>query len=174
METKRIAKKLRLPGLLFGCAFLLLNGCSSGTTDTSPGADAEARKAKIEAAKAAAEADVARKENSSGTGPVQKVELAGLDLQLAAEGKRIFQSKCSACHQLSEEKGIGPGLAGVTKRRKPEWVMNMMINPEEMTQKDPIAMDLLAEHGTQMMNQNVTEEDARKLLEYLRQNDAGK
>ena len=49
--------------------------------------------------------------------------------------------------------------------------MNMILNPTEMTQKDPTAKELLATHLTQMTNQNVTQEDARKLLEYLRKID---
>jgi hypothetical protein len=52
--------------------------------------------------------------------------------------------------------------------------MNMILNPTEMTQKDPQAKALLAEHLTQMTNQNVEEKDARALLEYLRQNDGAK
>ncbi len=40
-----------------------------------------------------------------------------------------------------------------------------------MTQKDPSAKDLLAEHLTQMTFQDVSDEDAKKLLEYLRYND---
>lgn len=96
---------------------------------------------------------------------------ADIDQALAENGKSIFDGKCSACHQLSDQKVVGPGLAGVTDRRKPEWVMNMIINPEEMTKKDATAKKLLAEHLTQMTNQNVNEQDARAILEFLRQND---
>jgi hypothetical protein len=40
-----------------------------------------------------------------------------------------------------------------------------------MTKKDPEAKKLLAEHLTQMTNQNVNEQDARAILEFLRKND---
>ncbi|WP_276498975.1 c-type cytochrome [Pontibacter litorisediminis] len=111
-------------------------------------------------------------DNGLGVGPVTSVEIGDqIDEALAAEGKSIFEAKCSACHQLSDQKIVGPGLAGVTERRKPEWIMNMMINPEEMTKKDPEAKKLLAEHLTQMTNQDISESDARALLEFLRQND---
>lgn len=113
-------------------------------------------------------------DNGLGIGPVKSVDVSKFDAALADKGKAIFEGKCSACHQLSEQKIVGPGLKGVTERRKPEWIMNMIINPTEMTQKDPEAKKLLAEHLTQMTNQDINETDARALLEYMRQNDGAK
>jgi hypothetical protein len=47
--------------------------------------------------------------------------------------------------------------------------MNMILNPEEMVQKDPIAKQLLVEYnGAPMANQNLTEDEARAILEYFR------
>ena len=67
-----------------------------------------------------------------------------------------------------EERYIGPALQDVTERRTPEWIMNMILNPEEMTKKDPIAKELLAEYLSPMANQSLEEEEARKILEYFR------
>lgn len=146
---------------------MLLYSCSSGDTDSNAGQEAEGESG---LAHQAPEAPV--EDDGKGIGPVTTVEVGeNIDEALAAQGKSIFESKCSACHQLSDEKIVGPGLAGVTEKRKPEWIMNMIVNPEEMTKKDPEAKKLLAEHLTQMTNQNVTEQDARAILEYLRQND---
>lgn len=119
-------------------------------------------------------APVEVEDNGLGIGPVKSVDVSKFDAALADKGKSIFEGKCSACHQLSDQKIVGPGLKGVTGRHKPEWIMNMIINPVEMTQKDPQAKALLAEHLTQMTNQDIHEEDARALLEYLRQNDGAK
>ena len=150
--------------LLMGGMFLY--GCSSG--DASNEVKQETGLAHQE--HTATEAPAA--DDGKGVGPVTTVAIGeGIDEALAANGKSIFEGKCSACHQLSDQKVVGPGLAGVTERRKPEWVMNMIINPEEMTKKDPAAKKLLAEHLTQMTNQNVDEKDARAILEFLRQND---
>ena len=150
---------------------VLLISCSSG------GSEGYADQYKQEQA-AAAEAtptEAAPEDDGKGIGPVKSVDVgAAIDEALAANGKALFEGKCSACHQMSDQKVVGPGLAGVTERRKPEWVMNMIINPEEMTKKDPEAKKLLAEHLTQMTNQNVNEQDARAILEYLRQNDQAK
>ncbi len=90
-----------------------------------------------------------------------------VDLNLAKKGEELFNIKCSACHKL-EERYVGPSLKGITKRRTPEWIMNMILNPEEMTKKDPIAQKLLEEYLTQMVAQVKDTSEARAILEYFR------
>jgi mono/diheme cytochrome c family protein len=108
-----------------------------------------------------------------GIGPVKHVDIpATIDPALAAKGKTIFEAKCTACHNTDDQKKVGPGQKGVTQRRKPEWIMNMILNPGEMTQNDPTAKELLATYIAPMANQNLTEEEARAVLEFFRQNDA--
>lgn len=103
-----------------------------------------------------------------GIGPVkQEVVLGEIDAERVALGKSVFEVKCTACHKVGE-RYIGPDLAGVTQRRSPTYVMNMILNPSEMTQKHPDARSLLAEFLAPMPFQNVTEEDARNIVEYLR------
>lgn len=106
---------------------------------------------------------------SKGVGPISSVTLGSLDETLAAKGEKIFSGTCSACHKL-DQRYVGPALAGVTKRRTPEWVMNMIMNPTGMTQSDETAKALLAEYMTQM-SVNATEEEARAILEYFRKID---
>lgn len=108
--------------------------------------------------------------SDKGVGPVTEVKLAALDGALADKGKDLFTTKCAACHKI-EEKYVGPALKDVTKRRKPEWIMNMMLNSTEMVQKDPIAKGLLEEFLTPMPIQNLSQEDARSILEFFRRND---
>jgi len=104
---------------------------------------------------------------SKGVGPITNITLGALDPILAEKGKHIFEQKCTACHKF-EERYVGPALAGVTGRRSPEWIMNMILNPQGMTDKDPVARELLGTYMTQMTFQNVSAPDARALLEYLR------
>lgn len=120
---------------------------------------------------ASAENAAVAPEADKGIGPVSSVTLGPLDPQLASKGKTLFDAKCSACHKI-DEKYVGPALKGVTTRRTPEWIMNMVLNPAEMTQKNATAKDLLATHYTQMTFQNVTQDEVRSILEYFRQNDA--
>ena len=47
--------------------------------------------------------------------------------------------------------------------------MNMILNPDVMVNEDPLAKDLLMEfNGSPMANQNLTEDEARAILEYFR------
>lgn len=106
---------------------------------------------------------------NKGIGPIKSIEIAEtIDNDMAAKGKEIFESKCSSCHKPTE-RFIGPAPKGLLDRRTPEWAMNMILNPMEMTEKDPIAKQLLIEaNGAPMANQQLTEEDARQVLEYIR------
>ena len=107
------------------------------------------------------------KENK-GVGPISSVTLSEIDQEMVEGGKIIYEEKCTACHKI-EKKFIGPSPKGITERRTSEWIMNMILNPEEMTKKDPIAKQLLIEaNGSPMANQNLTEDEARKVLEYFR------
>ena len=86
---------------------------------------------------------------------------------MAAQGEKVYNQYCVACHKINE-KFIGPSLKGIFDRRSPEWVMNMILNPEVMVKEDPLAKDLLKEFGSPMLNQHLTEEQARAIVEYLR------
>lgn len=102
-----------------------------------------------------------------GVGPITSITLGEIDQKMADEGKAVFLAKCSACHKISK-RVVGPALVGVTTRRSPEWIMNMILNPEKMVAENPIAKKLLAEYVAPMANQNLTEAEARLILEYFR------
>lgn len=106
---------------------------------------------------------------NKGVGPVTSMAFAdAIDTDMAAKGEEKFNAICTACH-MAEQRMIGPALKGVYDRRSPEWVMNMILNPDGMLKEDPIAKALLKEYNNAiMLNQNLSEEDARALAEYLR------
>lgn len=106
---------------------------------------------------------------NKGIGPITSVNLdKKIDRNMAAKGAEIFKKLCAACHK-PDKKFIGPAAKGVLERRSPEWVMNIMLNPLEMIQKDDLTKALQKEfNGAIMPLQNVNEADARALLEYFR------
>ncbi len=106
---------------------------------------------------------------NKGIGPITSISLnPEIDQTMATYGADVFKKMCTACHR-PDKKFIGPAPTGILERRSPEWVMNMILNPDEMTQKDPLAKALLIEfNGSPMANQNLSEEDARAVLEYFR------
>ncbi|WP_242082970.1 c-type cytochrome [Aestuariivivens sediminis] len=107
--------------------------------------------------------------NNKGVGPITSIELdAEINQDLAAKGEDVYKKMCTACHR-PDKKFIGPPPTGILERRSPEWIMNMILNPEGMVQKDPLAKALLIEfNGSPMANQNLTQEEARAVLEYFR------
>lgn len=109
-----------------------------------------------------------------GIGPItEPIALpAEVDHEMAEAGEKVFETKCSACHKMGE-KYVGPALGEVTTRRSPAFIMNMMLNPQEMIEKHPVVKELLAEHMSFMPNQNVTQDEARQILEYLRSQSQG-
>ena len=110
---------------------------------------------------------------NKGIGPVKSLTLGELDHAQAATGKELFGKLCTACHKW-EKKFVGPALTGVTERRSPEWIMNMILNPEVMLAEDPLAKEVMIENNMAVMaNQNLTEEEARAILEYFRSLDQG-
>ena len=106
---------------------------------------------------------------NKGIGPISSITIADeIDAEMASAGQVVYEAMCTACHK-PDKNFIGPAPKGIMERRSPEWIMNMILNPEEMIQKDPIARDLLMEfNGAPMANQNLTEEQARQVLEYFR------
>jgi len=97
-----------------------------------------------------------------------------LNQEWVANGEKIYDSKCLSCHKLTDEKVVGPGWKDVTKRRTPVWIMNMIINVEMMLDEDPDAQLLLEQCLVRMPNQNITEEEGRHLIEFMRHNDGEK
>lgn len=97
-----------------------------------------------------------------------------LDGAMAGRGEKIADLKCISCHKLTDEKLVGPGWAGVTKRHKPEWIMNFMTNTDAMIDKDPKVQAMLEICMVRMPNQNLSDSDARDILEFLRKNDGVK
>ena len=108
-------------------------------------------------------------QTNMGVGPIKTLELpAEIDQTMAESGRVVYEAKCTACHK-PEKDFIGPAPKGIMDRRTAAWVMNMIIDPEGMIAKDPIARELLIKfNGAPMANQNLTEEEARSVLEYFR------
>lgn len=110
--------------------------------------------------------------NPKGVGKYTNVQLTHpLDEKMVAQGQNIYNVKCGSCHKLTDEKLVGPGWKGVTDRRTPEWIMNFVTNTEEMIEKDTAAQKLLEVCLVKMPNQNLSEQDARAVLEFQRKND---
>ncbi len=107
--------------------------------------------------------------DDKGVGPIKSIVIEStIDKGLAEKGAEIFKTNCTACHK-EDKRFIGPAITGVTERRSPEWIMNMILDPQLMVKENQLAKDLLMEfNGAAMANQNLTEDQARSIYEYFR------
>jgi cytochrome c len=115
---------------------------------------------------------VEKPDDGKGVGEHKNITLNDpLNKEMAENGRAIYDLKCAACHKLSATRVVGPGWEGLSTRRKPEWIMNMITNVDVMLDEDPTAQKMLEECLTRMPNQNVSTEDARDLVEFIYLND---
>lgn len=147
----------RCLGLLLTAA--LVSGCG--------GADAPPASNDSGSAATPAAAPLSEVELEQGIGPIRDLTLGPVDETLAETGRVAFLTKCSACHKI-EERYVAPMLGDVLERRRPEFVMNMILNAAEMVQRHPEVQALLAEFFTPMPVQVTDQDEARAILEYLR------
>ena len=89
--------------------------------------------------------------DNKGIGPITSVDFSQpVDQDMATQGENAFKQKCTACH-MPARKLIGPAMTGIYERRS------------------PIAKALLKEYNNVMMlNQNLSQDEARAISEYLR------
>ena len=159
--------------LLALIAFVVFSSC--GGSDSNKNEAATSTENANTTAPADTQSTAGNATESKGLGKFQNVELTHpLDQKMVAGGKSVYDVKCGSCHKLSEEKLVGPGWKGVTDRRTPEWIMNFVTNTEEMLNKDAAAKNLYEICLVKMPNQNLSDDDARHVLEFMRNNDGKK
>lgn len=118
--------------------------------------------------KAKTESGLSDFELKNGLGPVkEEIKLGELNMKMATAGKAVFEQNCSACHKV-DQRYVGPQLDDMLSRRTPTYLMNMMLNPEEMIKKHPEGKKMFAQFLTPMPYQNVTVDQARSIVEYIR------
>lgn len=151
--------------ILLVLSLLILSGCGdSESKDPSKFSNSKT----VSDNSASGSQDLSDFELEHGIGPIKQIiELSAIDMKLVKIGEEIFSSKCATCHKL-DERYVGPAQRDVLVRRSPEFIMNMMLNPEEMYKRHPDIKKMLAEYMTPMPNQNLSHDDARAVLEYFR------
>ncbi len=151
---------------LFITMLVLGTGCGK---KEQPGADFDINSSSSTSNEAEAKPSRSIDLVSKGIGPITELSLADtIDQSLALSGKHIYEQNCTICHK-PDEQFIGPAPKGILDRRTPEWVMNMILNPDQMLKEDSLAQALFIEfNGSPMANQHLSENEARAILEYFR------
>jgi hypothetical protein len=152
--------------LLFILAFVMFTSCGKKENVSEDFSTKEA------ATETTATTDPSSYDPERGEGKFTTVDLgASIDEAMAKKGEEAAGVKCTSCHKTTEEKLVGPGWKGVTKRKKPEWIMNFITNPDPMIDKDPEVQAQLEICLVRMPNQGLSDDDARNILEFMRKND---
>lgn len=100
-------------------------------------------------------------------------KLPPIDAHLAATGAKLFDANgCLSCHSIGKGKVVGPDLLGVTHRVEPDWLGKFIQDPAPFLESDPYAKELLATYLVKMPSLNLSAEQVRALVEFLRQEDA--
>jgi mono/diheme cytochrome c family protein len=97
-----------------------------------------------------------------------------LNAAMVTKGQEVFEGTCAACHTLTHDQVVGPGLKDITKKRKIYWLMNYLANPDPMIDKDPELQATFKKLGMRMANPNLKEDEIKAVVEYLRKNDGAK
>ena len=102
-----------------------------------------------------------------GIGPVSNLELALINDSLMKTGLGLFKDRCSKCHTM-EYKNAGPDISDILAIRKPEWIVNFLLNKEEMLLRDSLAIRTRVKYKADCGSNITIETEALELLEYLR------
>lgn len=170
-KLKKDMRKIKFLAMVMVSAMAMVS-CGGGDKPAESG-DATASTETSSTTEAAAPAEASK----DGIGKFTSANFDGkdaFDAALAAKGKEIVDVKCTSCHNMTEERKVGPGWKGVTDRRSAAWVLNFIMNPQPMIDSDPQAKALFEEFLTPMPNQNLTEDDAKAIYMYMRELDGKK
>ena len=86
-----------------------------------------------------------------------------------ANGEKLFKQNCTACHMMTDQKLVGPGLKGVTDKYEKEWLIKWIRNSQELIASgDERAIKIFEEYNKSVMNSFYFEDsEFSDLLAYL-------
>ena len=94
-----------------------------------------------------------------------------LTAQNIEEGEQLYNSNCTACHQI-DNKLIGPALRGVNEKYSEEWLIKWIKNSAELIASgDADAIAIYEEYNKSPMNAfpYFSDDDVRNILAYIDQ-----
>ena len=170
INTMKLLKTIALATLTFA----LFSCGGDKQTDSIPSGSTEAGATAADESTADAAKRPADYDPNRGLGKHDNVDVSKFDPAMAAAGKKLAEVKCTSCHKTTDEKLVGPGWAGVTKRQTPQWIMNFISDPDPMIDVDPELQKQLELCLVRMPNQGLNDTEAREVLEYMREIDGAK
>ncbi|GAL87523.1 cytochrome c, mono- and diheme variant [Sporocytophaga myxococcoides] len=99
----------------------------------------------------------------------EKPAAAGADPEKVAEGAKLFEANCKACHAVHDVV-VGPALKGITKRRQIGWIVNFVHNSQKVIASgDPYAVELYNKFGKAEMKSfpELSEDQIKNIVAYV-------
>lgn len=153
--TKKSIMQQAIKILFLLAISLIYTGCGNGGERETAAAQDEAP-------------ELTEFELEHGIGPVtERIDIGDINVERARRGAEVFDLRCTACHRMGR-RFVGPPLGAVTEARSPEFLINFILNPEEMTNRHPVGQALLQEYMTIMPYQNVSRDQAIEIIDFLR------
>lgn len=110
--------------------------------------------------------------NNASNGPI---ELKGVNFApqvdefMVNKGQKVFDAKCTSCHNLTEKPYKATGFMGITKKRRPEWIMNFTTGiPIDRLTSSGTEQQQLQQCFTRQQSQHLSIPEARDFLELMR------
>jgi cytochrome c2 len=91
----------------------------------------------------------------------------------AADAKKIFNQRCTACHTFGKGVKVGPDLKGVNDRRKRPWLLKFVRSSQGVIKGgDPVAAALFAQFKQQRMPDwtDLSEQQITAILDWFAAN----
>ncbi|MFN3404613.1 MAG: c-type cytochrome [Cytophagaceae bacterium] len=94
-----------------------------------------------------------------------------------AEGEKLYNSSCKACHSIGKGAVVGPDLANVHERRSAEWLKKFIKSPSAMIgEGDAEAVKLFEEFNKIMMPDQsfLSDADINNLIAFITEKSSAK
>ncbi len=86
------------------------------------------------------------------------------------EGKKIFMTRCAACHNINKQL-VGPALAGVDTRRDINWIISFVKSSQTMINKgdkDAVALFTKFNKAPMPNHTDLTDNNIKDIITYIK------
>jgi nitrate reductase gamma subunit len=104
---------------------------------------------------------------------VARIGVAGHASADPAEAKKIFTTRCTACHTFGKGVKVGPDLKGVTERRQRPWLLKFVRSSSTVIASgDATAVELFGQFNQMRMPDwvDLTEDQVNSIMDWLATN----
>lgn len=86
------------------------------------------------------------------------------------DGKALFKQNCAACHTVDNSKLVGPGLKGISERRKEDWLIKWIKNSQDLVKSgDATANEVFNKFNKSVMPpMNLKDDEVKAVLAYIK------